>query len=62
VVECGFLNRYANDIRYPHKYEINETDVNFSIGVVEKIRSFQPLSDLINIIINGNVEEHDNIK
>ena len=50
IVECGFLNRFANDIRYPHKYEANEIDANFSISVVEKIRKFIPISDLINKI------------
>jgi len=46
MVECGFLNRFANDIRYPHKYEINEADANFSIQAVEKIRHFKPLARL----------------
>jgi hypothetical protein len=40
---CDFLNRFANDIRYPHKYEINENDVNFSIGAIEKIRNIKPM-------------------
>ena len=50
IVECGFLNRFANDIRYPHKYEVSEVDANFSIGAVEKVRNFTPISDLINNI------------
>jgi HEPN domain-containing protein len=33
---CEFLNRFSNDIRYPHKYEVNENDVIFSINAVEK--------------------------
>jgi HEPN domain-containing protein len=50
MVECGFLNRFANDIRYPHRYEVNENDVNHSIDAVNKIRDFKPISDLRNCI------------
>jgi HEPN domain-containing protein len=42
-IECGYLNRFANDIRYPHKYEINENDVIYSINAVEKIRNSKPI-------------------
>jgi hypothetical protein len=35
---CNILNRFANDTRYPHKYEVNESDVKFSIGAVETIK------------------------
>jgi len=45
---CAFLNRFANDIRYPHKYEVSGSDVNFSIEAVEKVRSFRQISDLRN--------------
>ena len=47
---CGFLNMFSNDIRYPHKYQVNENDVNFAINAVEKIRNFKPFFDLRNII------------
>jgi HEPN domain-containing protein len=46
VNECGFLNRFANDIRYPHKYEINEADTKISIVAVEKIRRLKPMFEL----------------
>ena len=46
--ECGFLNRFANDIRYPHQYETSETDVNNAINTVVKIRNFQPVLDVRN--------------
>jgi HEPN domain-containing protein len=46
---CEFLNRYANDVRYPHKYEINEGHVDFAIEAVEKIRNFKPVLDLRDI-------------
>jgi HEPN domain-containing protein len=48
--ECGYINRFTNDIRYPHKYETNENDVNYSINAVKKIRNFKPISDLRNMI------------
>jgi HEPN domain-containing protein len=50
---CEFLNRFANDIRYPHRYEINESDVNFSIISVEKVKMLKPIiniRDEINIV------------
>jgi len=50
---CDFLNRFANDIRYPHKYEVTEEDVNFSIKAVEKIRNSKPILDLRNEISNS---------
>jgi len=46
---CGFLNRFANDIRYPHKYEVTDSDVDFAIDAVEKIQNFKPISDLRNV-------------
>ena len=44
--EFDFLNRYANDIRYPHKYEVNENDVNFAISAVEKIKAIKPIVEI----------------
>ena len=52
--ECDFLNRFANDIRYPNKHEVSESDVNFSINAVEKIRNFKPILDLRNFTNNHN--------
>jgi len=49
---CNFLNRFANDIRYPNRYEVTESDVNLAIAAVEKIRNFQPILDLRVIITN----------
>lgn len=49
ITECAFLNNYASDIRYPHKYEVNESDVKFSINAVKKVRNFKPINDLRNI-------------
>jgi HEPN domain-containing protein len=47
--ECDFLNKFANDIRYPHRYETNENDVNFCIHAVKKIKDFELINDLRNI-------------
>jgi HEPN domain-containing protein len=49
---CDFLNRFANDIRYPHKFEVTDNDVNFSINAVEKIMNIKPIIDLRNRINN----------
>jgi len=43
---CDFLNRYASDIRYPHQYEVCETDAIRAINAVEKIRNFKPILEL----------------
>ncbi|MDR1129695.1 MAG: HEPN domain-containing protein [Prevotellaceae bacterium] len=51
---CEFLNRFANDIRYPHKYEVNENDVNFSINAVEKIKELKPIVEIQNEINKNN--------
>jgi hypothetical protein len=52
--ECDFLNKFANDIRYPHRYETKENDVNFCIGAVKKIMQFDPINNLRNITRNEN--------
>ena len=55
--ECGFLNRFANEIRYPNKLEINLEDVKTSIKYVESIRNFEPIINLRNEIMKE--EEND---
>ena len=49
---CEFLNRFVNDIRYPHKYEVTENDVDFSINAIEKIKDIKPIFDIRNGINN----------
>jgi HEPN domain-containing protein len=56
---CAFLNRFANDIRYPHKYELNDADVNFSLDAVEKIRNIKPMIVIRKIINDKNNKEDD---
>jgi HEPN domain-containing protein len=55
--ECDIINRYSNDIRYPHKYEVNESDVNFSINAVEKMKDIEPLINIRKEINNRNNNE-----
>jgi HEPN domain-containing protein len=43
---CDFLNRFASDIRYPHKFEVYNDDVNFSINSIEKIKNLKPIIDM----------------
>lgn len=50
IIECGFLKRCASGIRYPHKYEITEDDMNFAIKAAEKVRNCKPIIELINRI------------
>ena len=50
--ECGLLNRFTNEIRYPHRIEIKEEDVNYSISAVERIRNLEPIKKLKDIIEN----------
>jgi hypothetical protein len=55
--ECDILSRYSNDIRYPHKYEVNESDVNFSINAVEKIRNIESFINIRTKIDNEDTNE-----
>jgi HEPN domain-containing protein len=56
-IECGLLNRFASDIRYPHRIEIKEEDVTYSFNAVEKIRNFEPMLNLRNTIIKESKKE-----
>ena len=50
--ECGFLNKFATDIRYPKKYEVTEGDIVRSIAAVEKVRDFKPILDMRTVVNN----------
>jgi HEPN domain-containing protein len=45
-MECGFINRYVNEIRYPYRIEVYEEDVIYVINSVEKIRSLDALKKI----------------
>jgi len=51
--ECSFLNRFANEIRYPHRIEVQEDDVKYSLNAVERIKISDPMKILRNIISKG---------
>jgi HEPN domain-containing protein len=48
--ECGLLNRFTIEIRYPHKMEIKEEDVNYSLKAVERIRNLEPIKKIRDVI------------
>jgi HEPN domain-containing protein len=58
-VECGILNKFANEIRYPYRIEIKEEDIAYALNAVEKIRNIEPILNLKNII---NKEIQDDSK
>jgi HEPN domain-containing protein len=45
-MECGFLNRYINEIRYPYRIQVYEEDVLYVIRSVEKIKSIDALKKI----------------
>jgi hypothetical protein len=59
---CDFVNRFANDIRYPHKYEVNDSDVQFSLNAVEKIKNIKPIINLKNNSNDENDKKEDELK
>jgi HEPN domain-containing protein len=48
--ECGILNKFTNEIRYPYRFEIKDDDVLYSIGAINMIKSIKPINDLIDNI------------
>jgi HEPN domain-containing protein len=50
--ECSLLNKFTNEIRYPHRIEIKIEDVNYSISAVERIRNIEPIKKIIDNINN----------
>jgi HEPN domain-containing protein len=57
--ECGILNKFANEIRYPYRIEIKEEDVVCALKAVEKIRHIEPILHLKNILIKENRIQDD---
>ena len=52
--ECSLLNRYNNEIRYPHRMEIHDEDVNYSIKAIERIKDIKPIKELFTFINENN--------
>ena len=55
-IECGFINRYINEIRYPYRIQVYEDDVVFVIKSVEKIRNLDIFLKIRNEINNIDTE------
>jgi HEPN domain-containing protein len=51
--ECSLLNKFTNEIRYPHRIEIKEEDVNYSISAVDRIRNIESIKNLREIFENN---------
>jgi len=49
-MECSVINRYSNEIRYPYRIEINQTDVDYSIKAVERVMKLEPIKKVLNKI------------
>ena len=60
-MECGFLNRYNNEIRYPHRIQVYEEDVNFVLRAVEKIKGLEELQNIRNEISKLEEDEKPNV-
>ncbi|MDR0474071.1 MAG: HEPN domain-containing protein [Treponema sp.] len=58
--ECGILNKFTNEIRYPYQFEIKDEDVLYSISAVKMIKSIKPINDLIDIISKETKAEKEN--
>jgi HEPN domain-containing protein len=50
--ECSLLNKFTNEIRYPHRIEIKKEDVDYSINAIELIRNIDPMKKIIDIVKN----------
>ena len=57
--ECGILNKFANEIRYPYRIEIEEGDVVYALNAVERIRNIEPILNLKKIITQENKIQDD---
>jgi HEPN domain-containing protein len=51
ITECGYMNRFGIDTRYPRRIETKDEDVIFSINAVEKVRTIEPIISLRNKIL-----------
>ena len=48
-MECSVINRYSNEIRYPYRIEINQTDVDYSIKAVERVMNLKPVKKIMEL-------------
>ena len=45
-MECGFLNRFNNEIRYPNRIQVCEDDVQHVLSSVKKIKNIAALKKI----------------
>jgi hypothetical protein len=45
-LECGFLSRYSNEIRYPFRIQVYEEDIIYVMNSVEKIKNMNALKKI----------------
>jgi hypothetical protein len=50
--ECSLLNRFTGEIRYPHRIEVQEDDVKYSLNAVQSIKNLNPMKKLRDSVIN----------
>jgi len=48
-MECSVVNRYTNEIRYPYRIEINQTDVDYSIKAVERVMNLDSIKKIMEL-------------
>jgi HEPN domain-containing protein len=53
-MECGFINRYVNEIRYPYRVQVYEEDILYVMMSIEKIRNLDALKS-----IRGEILKND---
>jgi len=56
--QCGILNKFTNEIRYPYRLELHDEDVLYSLGAVTMIKSIKPIKDLLDIILHETKKEN----
>ncbi|GMO69802.1 MAG: hypothetical protein Ta2A_18160 [Treponemataceae bacterium] len=57
-MECGFINRYANEIRYPYRIQVCKEDISYVMTSIDKIRNIDSLKKIRDEIAK-NDKEHD---
>jgi len=59
--QCGILNKFTNEIRYPYRLELYDEDVLYSLDAIKVIKSIKPIRDLLDIILQETEKENPNI-
>jgi len=51
--ECAFINRFANEVHYPHRIGATHEDEEICIKFTEKIKNIKPIRDIYETIKNN---------